>query len=171
MSALFAYLHTLSMIALGAMLFAMMLTFDLLHEPKGFHRFWVLSLGVATAAAVALASGIVLVIWTDHGSAFYLHNPVFYIKLAGFVAMLLIAVTPARLIIQWHQDATTGVATIGDATSGDIETGASGTGAIADTSLVPLVQRYVVFELMLLLIIPLAASLAARGIGTQLSAS
>lgn len=171
MSALFAYLHTLSMIALGAMLFAMMLTFDLLHEPKGFHRFWVLSLGVATAAAVALASGIVLVIWTDHGSAFYLHNPVFYIKLAGFVAMLLIAVTPARLIIQWHQDATTGVATTGDATTDDIETGASGTGAIADTSLVPLVQRYVVFELMLLLIIPLAASLAARGIGTQLSAS
>ena len=171
MSALFAYLHTLSMIALGAMLFAMMLTFDLLHEPKGFHRFWVLSWGVATAAAVALASGIVLVIWTDHGSAFYLHNPVFYIKLAGFVAMLLIAVTPARLIIQWHQDATTGVATTGDATSGDIETGASGTGAIADTSLVPLVQRYVVFELLLLLVIPLAASLAARGIGTQLSAS
>ena len=171
MSALFAYLHTLSMIALGAMLFAMMLTFDLLHEPKGFHRFWVLSWGVATAAAVALASGIVLVIWTDHGSAFYLHNPVFYIKLAGFVAMLLIAVTPARLIIQWHQDATTGVATTGDATTGDIETGASGTGAIADTSLVPLVQRYVVFELMLLLVIPLAASLAARGIGTQLSAS
>lgn len=171
MSALFAYLHTLSMIALGAMLFAMMLTFDLLHEPKGFHRFWVLSWGVATAAAVALASGIVLVIWTDHGSAFYLHNPVFYIKLAGFVAMLLIAVTPARLIIQWHQDATTGVATTGDATTDDIETGASGTGAIADTSLVPLVQRYVVFELLLLLVIPLAASLAARGIGTQLSAS
>lgn len=171
MSALFAYLHTLSMIALGAMLFAMMLTFDLLHEPKGFHRFWVLSWGVATAAAVALASGIVLVIWTDHGSAFYLHNPVFYIKLAGFVAMLLVAVTPARLIIQWHQDATTGVATTGDATSGDIEIGAFGTGAIADTSLVPLVQRYVVFELLLLLVIPLAASLAARGIGTQLSAS
>jgi len=166
MSALFAYLHSLSMIAMGAMLFAMMLTFDLLHEREGFRRFWVLSLGVATAAAVALASGIALVIWTDSGSAFYLHNPVFYIKLAGFVAMLLIAVTPARLIIQWRQDATSGVAT-----TGDIETGAPGTGAIVDTSLVPLVQRYVVFELLLLLVIPLAASLAARGIGTQLSAS
>jgi len=83
MSALFAYLHSLSMIAMGAMLFAMMLTFDLLHEREGFRRFWVLSLGVATAAAVALASGIALVIWTDSGSAFYLHNPVFYIKLAG----------------------------------------------------------------------------------------
>ena len=161
MSALLAYLHTLSMIALGTMLVTMMLTFDLLQEREGFRRFWVLSLGVATAAAIALFSGIALVIWTNHGSAFYLHNPVFYIKLAMFVAMLLVAVTPARIIIQWHRDATTG----------DVETDAPGTGAIVDTGLVPLVQRYVVFELILLLIIPLAASLAARGIGTQLSAS
>jgi len=166
MSALLAYLHTLSMIALGTMLVTMMLTFDLLQEREGFRRFWVLSLGVATAAAIALFSGIALVIWTNHGSAFYLHNPVFYIKLAMFVAMLLVAVTPARIIIQWYRDATTGVAT-----TGDIETDAPGTGAIVDTGLVPLVQRYVVFELILLLVIPLAASLAARGIGTQLSAS
>ena len=161
MSALFAYLHTLSMIALGAMLVTMMLTFDLLHEREGFRRFWVLSCGVVTAAAIALVSGIALVIWTNHGSAFYLHNPVFYIKLAMFAAMLLVAITPARIIIQWHRIAT----------NGDIETGAPGTGAIMDAGLVPLVQRYVVFELILLLLIPLAASLAARGIGTQLSAS
>jgi len=161
MSALFAYFHTLSMIALGAMLVTMMLTFDLLQEREGFRRFWVLSWGVATAVAIALVSGIALVIWTNHGSAFYLRNPVFYIKLAMFVAMLLIAATPARIIIQWHRVSTTG----------DIETGAPGTGAIVDTGLVPLVQRYVVFELILLLVIPLAASLAARGIGTQLSAS
>jgi uncharacterized membrane protein len=80
--------------------------------------------------------------------------------------MLLVAYTPARLIIQWHRIATTD-----DATTSDSETAAPGTGAIADTSLVPLVQRYVVFELLLLLVIPLAASLAARGIGVQLSAS
>ena len=79
---------------------------------------------------------------------------------------MLIAVTPARIIIQWHR-----VSMTGHATTGDIETGAPGTGAIVDTGLVPLVQRYVVFELILLLVIPLAASLASRGIGTQLSAS
>jgi len=156
MSALFAYLHTLSMIALGSMLFALMLTFDLLHERLGFLRFWILSWGVVAAAAVALVSGIALLIWTDRGGAFYLHNPVFYIKLAVFVAMLLVAITPARIIYRWHRDATTGDA---------------GTGALVDVGLVPLVQRYVIFELILLLVIPLAASLAARGIGTQLSAS
>lgn len=166
MSALFAYVHTLSMIALGAMLFALILTFDLLHERKGFLRFWILSWGTATAAAVALASGVALLIWTDRGGAFYLHNPVFYVKLAVFVAMLLVAVTPARIIIQWHREFTTG-----DFTTGDFTTGAPGTGAMADVSLVPLVQRYVFVEIILFLVIPLAASFAARGIGTQLSAS
>jgi putative membrane protein len=161
MSVLFAYIHTLSMIALGTMLFALFLTFDLLHERKGFLRFWTFSWGVATAAAVALASGIALLIWTDRGSAFYLHNPVFYIKLAVFIAMLLVAVTPARIIIQWHRNFMTGDAT----------TGAPATGEIVDASLVPLVQRYVFFEMILFLVIPLAASFAARGIGIQLSAS
>jgi len=161
MAALFAYLHTLSMIALGATLFALMLTFDLLNDRLGFRRFWILSWGAAGAAAVALVSGIALLIWTDRGGAFYLHNPLFYIKLAVFAAMLLVAITPARIIIQWHR-----IATFGDA-----DRGTAGTGALEDTSLVPLVERYVVVELILLLIIPLAASLAARGIGTQLSAS
>jgi putative membrane protein len=144
------------MIALGSVLFALMLTFDLLHEGSGFRRFWNLSRATVAAAAVALVSGIALLIWTDRGGAFYLHNPVFYIKLAVFVAMLLVAVTPARIIYQWHRDAT-------------IDAGSSG--ALVDASLVPLVQRYVIFELILLLVIPLAASLAARGIGAQLSAS
>ena len=144
------------MIALGAMLFALMLTFDLLHERLGLLRFRLFSLGVAASAALALVSGIALLIWTGQGAGFYLHNPVFYIKLAVFVAMLLIAITPARVIHQWHRDAMSSEA---------------GTGALVDASLVPLVQRYVIFELMLLLVIPLAASLAGRGIGTQLSAS
>ncbi len=152
MNAVFAYFHTLSIIALGALLFAQLLTFDLLENKLGFQRFWMLSLGVVTAAAVALISGIALLIWTDRGGAFYLHNPVFYIKLAIFVAMWLVAVTPARIIMQWRQQ---------EAVSGNL----------TDAGLVPLVERYVVFELILLLVIPLAASLAARGIGTQLSAS
>ena len=156
MSAVFAYLHTLSMIALGSMLFAQLLTFDLLHDRQGFLRFWILSLGVVTAAAVALASGIALLIWTDRGGAFYLHNPVFYIKLAVFAAMLLVAITPARIIIHWHRNARIG--------QGD-------TGALPDAGLARLVERYVVFELILLLVIPLAASLASRGIGMPTSAS
>ncbi len=128
------------MIALGAMLFALMLTFDLLHEKSGLFRFRMLSLGVATSAVLALVSGIALLIWSDQGAAFYFHNPVFYIKLAvfiamlliaitpashelpgrrygyQFIAMLLIAITPARVIHQWHRDAM----------SSETGTGASG---------------------------------------------
>jgi len=151
MSAVFAYLHMLSMIALGSMLFAQLLTFDFLHQQPGLRRFWRLSCGVAVAAAIALVSGIALLVWTDQGAGFYLHNPVFYIKLAIFTAMLLIAITPARMIIQWQQQASTG--------------------ALPEAGMVVLVRRYLICEMILLLIIPLTASLSARGIGMQLSAS
>ena len=151
MSAVFAYLHTLSMIALGSMLFAQLLTFDLLHHQLGLRRFWLLSCGVAASATSALASGVALLIWTDQGATFYLHNPVFYIKLAIFAAMLLIAITPARMIVQWQRQAVTG--------------------AIPEAGMILLVRRYLTIEMILFLAIPLAASLAARGIGSSVSAS
>jgi putative membrane protein len=156
MSAAFAYLHMLSMIALGSLLFAQLLTFDFLHQEQGLRRFWNLSCGVAVAAAITLTIGIALLVWTDQGAAFYLHNPVFYIKLAIFTAMLLIAITPARIIIHWHRDSR-----VGEAFSG----------ALPAAAMVSLLRRYLTVELILLIVIPLAASLAARGIGTQLSAS
>ena len=156
MSAVFAYIHTLSMIALGAMLFAQLLTFEVLRTPPGLRRFLLLSNGVVIAVALALASGIALLIWTSQGGAFYLRNPVFYIKLAIFAAILLIAVTPARIIIQWHRNAKIGQAA---------------DSALPEPGMVQLVRRYLIFEMILLLVIPLAASLASRGIGLQLSAS
>ena len=151
MSAVFAYFHTLSLIAMGSLMFALLLTFDSLHQQQGLRRFWQFSCGVAGAATIALASGIALLLSTDSGADFYLHNPVFYIKLALFVAMILIAITPARMIIHWQQQADIGV--------------------LPDAGTVHLVRRYLTFELILLLVIPLAASFAARGIGTQLSPS
>ena len=114
-------------------------------------RFWLLSCGVAASAAIALASGVALLMSTGHGATFYLHNPVFYIKLAIFAAMLLIAITPARMIVQWQREAATG--------------------ALPEAGMVLLVRRYLTIEICLLLAIPLAASLATRGIGGPVSAS
>ena len=45
----------------------------------------------AGAAVLALATGAARFIWFGRGAAFYLHNPVFYIKLALFVAVGLIS--------------------------------------------------------------------------------
>ncbi len=151
MSALPAYLHSLSMMAMAALLFVQLLSIDGLHDRQQTQRFVLLSVGVAAAAAVMLLSGVGLVAWTDRGAEFYLRNPVFYIKLAVFVAMLLIAITPARIILHWHRQ---------DSSGSGPEPGS-----------VFFVKRYLVVEVILFLLIPLAASLSARGIGLQSSVS
>ncbi|UCH49064.1 MAG: DUF2214 family protein, partial [Betaproteobacteria bacterium] len=103
------------------------------------------------AAGVMLISGVGLLVWPERGVAFYLRNPVFYIKLAVFAAMLLIAITPARIILQWHREASTE--------------------KVPEHGMVLFVKRYLTAEAILFLVVPLAASLSARGIGLQPSSS
>jgi len=151
MFAVVAYLHSLSMIALGSLLFAQLLSINKLHDRGQLRQFLLFCLGIAVAAAVIFASGIALTFWSGRGGAFYLHNPVFYIKLAMFAAMLLIAITPARIILQWNREAELGT--------------------MPEPASVLIVKRYIVVEVILLLVVPLAASLAAQGIGLQSSSS
>lgn len=151
MPALLAYLHTLSMMAMAALLFVQLLSIDRLHDRQQTERFVRFSFGVAAAAAVMLLSGVALLFWSQRGGAFYLRNPVFYIKLAVFAAMLLVAITPARIIAQWQQGTNAGV--------------------IPEPGTVLFVKRYLIAEVILFLIIPLAASLSGRGIGLQPSSS
>ena len=151
MSALLAYLHSLSMMALAAMLFVQLLSIDKLHDRQQLERFVRFSFGLAAAAGVMLISGVGLLVWAERGLAFYLRNPVFYIKLAVFAAMLLVAVTPARIILHWHREASTGT--------------------MPEQGMVVFVKRYLTVEAILFLVIPLAASLSERGIGLQPSSS
>ena len=151
MSAVLAYLHSLSMIALASILFVQVLGISQLHDTQELRRFMSFCLGIAIAAAVLLISGIGLVLWSERGLAFFLRNPVFYIKLALFAAMLLLSITPARIILQWDREAHEG--------------------KVPEPVSVIFVKRYLIVELILLLIIPLAASMSARGIGLQSSSS
>ena len=149
MSALLAYFHSLAMIALGSLLFVQLLSVNKLQDRQELQRFILFCFGIAVAAAVMLVSGIALLVWSERGAAFFLHNPVFYIKLAVFAAMLLIAITPARIILQWGREAKAGT--------------------IPEPGSILFVKRYLIVELVLLLAVPLAASLSARGIGLQSS--
>jgi putative membrane protein len=91
-----------------------------------------------------LLSGLALLLWSGQPSAFYLRNPVFYIKLAIFVAMILIAITPARLVVQWHREAALGT--------------------LPEPDAILFVKRYFTAEAILFLLVPLAASISAQGI-------
>ena len=151
MSALFAYIHSVSMIALGTLLVMQLLGLGEIDDRQRLQRFFVLCVGIAVAAAVMLLSGIALLLWPAQTPEFYLRNPVFYIKLALFSAMILVAITPARLIVQWHRRA------------------AQGEGP--DAAEIVFVWRYFAAEAVLFLLIPLAAVISGQGIGLQVSPS
>lgn len=151
MSTALAYLHSLSMIALASLLILQILNLDHLHDRQEMQRFLLWCVGVVTAAVVLLLSGAGMVMWSAKGAAFFLRNPVFYIKLALFVAMLLVAITPARIVAQWRREAFEGRA--------------------PQPASIVLVRRYLIVELILLLVIPLLAAMATRGVGLATSAS
>ncbi|HUU74086.1 MAG TPA: DUF2214 family protein [Burkholderiales bacterium] len=151
MSALLAYVHSLSMIGLGALLFVQLLGFGGLHDRQQLQRFFGFCVGIAAATVIMLLSGLALLLWSGQPSAFYLRNPVFYIKLAIFVAMILIAITPARLVLQWHREAALGT--------------------LPEPDAILLVKRYFTAEAILFLLVPLAASISAQGIGLHSSPS
>lgn len=104
------------------------------------------------AAVVALATGVARVVWFGKGPAFYMQNPVFYIKLALFVAVGLISIPPTMQYLRWMRALKSGAAHVAP----DYEAVRA--------------RRYVFAELLLFALIPLMAVMMARGIGTQVPA-
>ena len=105
------------------------------------------------AAVLALATGVARLVWFGKGAGFYLHNPVFYLKLALFVAVGLISIPPTMQYLRWMRMLKTGAASV----AADFE--------------VLRARRYVLVELVLFALIPLLAVLMARGIGIQTPAN
>jgi len=148
-AALTAYLHYLAMIAIAVVLVGQRMLCVPGLAGRQMHLLARLDLLYLGAVVLALGSGVARVIWFGKGAGFYLYNPVFYIKLALFVAMGLLSISPTRQYLRWLR----GV-------------GADGRSAAADYEVVR-VQRYLVAQLVLFVFIPLMAALMARGIGIQ----
>jgi putative membrane protein len=149
MEAAAAYLHFVSMLALCALLVAELVLCSRELQPaqvRALARVDVLYLG---AAALALATGIGRLMMAHKPTSFYFMNPVFYIKIALFLAIALISVLPTLQFIRWNRALKTGE------------------GRILRSSDILLARRYILLELLLFACIPLAAVLMARGIGLQ----
>lgn len=101
------------------------------------------------AAVAVLVTGALRVFAVGKGAAFYLNNPVFYIKLALFLAVGLVSILPTMQFMRWKRT----LKTAGHGTPLDRDVG--------------LARRYIALELVLLAFIPLMAVLMARGIGPQ----
>ena len=103
---------------------------------------------VCGAVAVAvLVTGLLRVFYGAKGYAFYVHNPVFHIKVGLFILVGLLSIMPTVTILRWKKQAKT----LPDFVPTPAE--------IAKT------RRWVMIESHLIVFIPLAAVLMARGIG------
>jgi len=99
------------------------------------------------AAGLVLLIGFARVYFGLKGSAFYVQNPVFWAKIAAFIAVGILSVPPTLLFMTWRNKAKT------------------------DPSFVPSsneiasVRRYVTIEAHIFVLIPILAAAMARGYG------
>jgi putative membrane protein len=101
------------------------------------------------SAIATLVTGIIRLIYGAKGMAFNAGNPVFWLKVGLFVAVLLVSVLPTRQFIRWRA-----------------QFAADPQYAVADGER-RRIRRLVMIELHLLAFVPLAAVLMARGIGSR----
>jgi len=148
LEALVAYLHYLAMVLIAVFLVAEHRLCRPGLAAEQVRRLARIDFLYMLAAALALATGVVRVVWLGKGPAFYLYNPVFYVKIALFAAVGLLSISPTLQYLRWMRELNAG-------------------GKSPETWQIARVSRYLLAELILFALIPLMAVLMARGIGTQ----
>jgi putative membrane protein len=149
MEAAIAYLHFVSILSVAAFLVTELYLCSRDLQPPQLKTLAQVDFLYMLAAIAVLITGVLRLFTVGKSAGFYLHNPVFYIKIALFVAVGLISILPTRQFIQWNHALKAGANRI--LRDGDIVTA----------------RRYIALELALLALIPLMAVLMARGIGVQ----
>ena len=152
-AALTAYAHYMAMSAIAVLLVAQLMLCAPGMESGRIHVLARLDRLYLVAALVALVSGLARLLWLGKGWAFYAHNPVFYMKIALFIALGLISIPPTLQYLHWRRSADS-ASNYRPATHQTLK-----------------VRRYIVVQLILFALIPLMATFMARGIGSQTPAS
>lgn len=142
----FAYLHFVSILVLAGLLAAEFFLCNEHLQPGHVRLLVRIDAGTLVAALAALVTGIIRFGWFAKGTAFYLGNPLFYVKIALFIAIGLISMVPTMQFQRWNRALREGQARV-----------LSGTD-------IARVRRLLALELALFALMPLAAVLMARGI-------
>lgn len=100
------------------------------------------------AAIAVLASGLARTYWGAKGMGWYWHQPLLHIKVTLFAVIGLISIKPTLSFIRWRKQL-------------DLN------GALPTDAEVNSVRRLIMIQAHLLMFIPLAAVLLARGIWTR----
>jgi putative membrane protein len=144
--ALLAYLHFFAIFGTFSALSAELVMCRPGIRGDALHRLRKLDGAYGGLAALLLVSGLLRLFFGAKGSAFYLGNPVFYAKVAVFAVVGLLSIPPTMRFGRWSKAALR---------SPD---------AAPDAAEVAAVRRTIHIELTLLALIPLLATLMARGI-------
>jgi putative membrane protein len=146
MEPLIAYLHYLSIILLAGFLVGELVMCRAGMTTEQARRLAGIDAVFFASALVALATGLLRLFLYAKGVSFYTGNPTFWVKMALYVIIAVISITPTRTFLRWKRTA----AERGTAPAGN-EIAAA--------------RRLIHIELGLLALMPLMAVLMARGIG------
>jgi putative membrane protein len=144
-SAIAAYLHFLSIFATLAILAAEAALYRPRMSGATLALLRRLDLGYLVGAVAIIATGLARLFFFAKGAAFYAGNPVFWIKMALFLAVGLLSVPPT---IHYLRSTPT--------PGGDV---------VVAPEAYRRIRGFITAQLVLFAFIPLAATLMARGIG------
>ncbi len=145
--ALLAYLHYLSIFTLIVFVTAEAVVLRPGMTPAIRKRLALYDAVYGTSAGAVLVTGLLRLFYGAKGAAFYVHNPVFHIKMGLFILVALLSIPPTLTILRWKKQGKT----LPDFVPTPAE--------------IARVRRWVMTEAHLIVFIPLAAVLMARGIG------
>lgn len=146
--AIAAYLHYLSIFALFALLsieHVLLKPEPTLAQARTLMRVDML---FGIVAGLVMLTGVARLLWFAKGPAYYLHNGFFHAKVALFVVIGVLSIVPTLRLLGWRATVKAGVAP---------------TVSTASVRQMTLIIR---LELALLMLVPLMATLMARGYGT-----
>ncbi|MCW5623094.1 MAG: DUF2214 family protein [Burkholderiales bacterium] len=147
MEAIIAWLHILSILTLTGFIAAEFFICSEHLQPGHVRLLTRLDLGYLAAAVAVLATGLARLLWFSKEPAFYLPNPVFWIKMALFAAIGLVSIPPTLQFLRWNRALNAGQMRV-----------------LKGADIVR-IRRLIGIELALLAAVPLMAILMARGIG------
>jgi len=145
--AIAAYLHYLSIFILFALLVLEHQLFRLPLDLSRARSLVIVDLAYGACAGVVLLTGATRVVWFAKGTDYYLHNSLFHAKIGLFVLVALLSILPTMTFLNWRNE---------------LKAGRTPAPSERQAKLVIMTIRV---ELLALMILPLLATLMARGFG------
>lgn len=145
LDAILAYLHFGLIITLAGLLFSELALYRQHLERASHALLSKIDIGFGAVAGFVFLSGAARVMFGVKGAAFYMHNPMFWVKIALFVIVALLSIPPTTHYIKLGRE---------NPGSGPID---------VDAATYARMRGFLIAEVCILMLIPLFAVLMARG--------